>query len=221
MTMTADEVFCLTLERNGTMLVRRNGVVSWSGNCFREYVAQLVEYNKKFVIIGNMNAITYKEIWPLIQSGRLWLGVTRVGVGQMYFQISDDHPVATGQIVKDGVRMQTVGNTAWFTNLDHARRHEELPLGKRYTPEEYPRYDNYNAINVNKVKDIPRDYDGAIGVPITFLGKWNPEQFEIVGISEQNVLGGSNGLWDSGSRVKHPLILGDRVYSRVFVRRRM
>ena len=184
----------------------------------REYVEQLVEYNKKFVIIGNTNAITYKEIWPLIQDSRLWLGVQ----SPKRFIVGDTMPDKAGQTInQSGKREQAFGNILWFTNLDHAKRHDELPLGKRYTPDEYPKYDNYDAINVNKVKDIPQDYDGMMGVPITFLDKWNPEQFEILGISEQNVSGGSNGLWDSGSRVKHPLILGDRVYSRVFVRRRM
>ncbi len=104
---------------------------------------------------------------------------------------------------------------------DLEQPYEELPLWKKYTHEEYPRYDNYDAINVNKVKEIPQDYDGAMGVPITFLDKWNPEQFEIIGISEQNVSGGSNGLWGSGSQVKHPLVSGKRTYARVFVKRKV
>ena len=147
---------------------------------FREYVAQLMKYNKKFLIIGNMNAITYKEIFPLIKDDKLWLGVTRQGTGSMWFRIPEDAPVQTGQKTENGARFQTIGNTAWFTNLDHSLRHEEIILYKNYSSEEYPKYDNYNAINVNKTTDIPMNYFGDIGVPITFLGKYNPEQFEIV-----------------------------------------
>jgi hypothetical protein len=152
---------------------------------FREYLAQLVKYDKKFLIIGNMNAVTYKEIWPLVQDDKMWLGVTRTGTGQMWFQVNDDHPVKTGQRVdENGVRYQTVGNSAWFTNLDIAKRHEDLILYRTYRPEDYPAYDNYDAIDVSKTVDIPVDYDGVMGVPITFLGKHNPDQFEIVGIAK-------------------------------------
>lgn len=153
---------------------------------FREYVALLMEYNKKFLIIGNMNAITYKEIFPLIKDNQLWLGVTRNGCGQMYFRIDDDAPQAKGQIVIDGQRMQTIGSSAWFTNLDHAKRHEEIDLYKHYNEEEYPKYDNYDAIEVSKVCEIPMDYDGIMGVPITFLGKYCPTQFEIIKFRKGN-----------------------------------
>jgi hypothetical protein len=152
---------------------------------FREYVAQLIEYDKKFVILGNMNAVTYKEIWPLVEADKVWLGVTRTGTGQMWFRVKDDAPIKTGQRVdEDGVRYQTVGNSAWFTNLDNSKRHEDVILYKSYNPEDYPRYDNYDAIDVSKAVDIPMDYDGVMGVPITFLGKHNSEQFEIVGIAK-------------------------------------
>lgn len=152
---------------------------------FRQYVAQLIEHDKQFIIIGNMNAVTYKEIWPLIQNNKLWLGVTRTGTGQMWFRINDDAPVKTGQrIDEDGHRYQTIGNSAWFTNLDHSRRHDEIVLYKSYDPDEYPTYDNYDGIEVGKVVEIPADYDGVMGVPITFLGKYNPDQFEIVGIAK-------------------------------------
>lgn len=154
---------------------------------FREYVAQLVEYGKKFIIIGNMNAITYKEIFPLIQENKLWLGVTRNGTGSMWFQISKDMPKKTGQRVDEhGVRWQTVGSSAWFTNLDHGRRHQEIPLMseddvvKFGTKKPFDKYENYDAIEVPLVKYIPGDHNGVIGVPITFLGKYNPEQFEII-----------------------------------------
>ena len=147
---------------------------------FREYVSQLMAYNKKFLIIGNMNAITYKEIFPLIKNNELWLGVTRHGTGSMWFKIPETFPQKSGQKVENGVRYQTIGNTAWFTNLDHSLRHEEIVLYKEYNSAEYPKYDNYDAINVNKVTEIPIDYDGVVGVPITFLGSYNPDQFEII-----------------------------------------
>jgi hypothetical protein len=154
---------------------------------FREYVAQLMKYDKKFIIIGNLNAITYKEVWPHVQQNRIWLGVTRTGTGQMWFRINDDFPVKTGQrIGDDGHRYQTIGNSAWFTNLDHSKRHEELTLHKTYESDLYPPYENYDGIEVGKAVDIPLDWDGVMGVPITFLGKYNPDQFEIVGTTESN-----------------------------------
>lgn len=154
---------------------------------FREYVAQLIEYEKKFIIIGNMNAVAYKETWSRIKSNQLWLGVTRTGTGQMWFRINDDAPVKSGQRVDEhGRRFQTIGNSAWFTNLDHAKRHEELTLFKSYNPTDYPSYDNFDAVEVSKAVDIPMDYDGVMGVPITFLGKYNPDQFEILGTDESD-----------------------------------
>ena len=147
---------------------------------FRDYVATLMKYNKKFLIIGNMNAITYKEIFPLIKNDEMWLGVSRNGCGQMYFLINEDMPEAKGQIVIDGQKYQTIGSSAWFTNLDHNKRHEEIVLTKRYNEDEYQKYDNYDAIDVSKVVNLPNDYDGVMGVPITFLGKYCPEQFQII-----------------------------------------
>lgn len=147
---------------------------------FREYVSQLMEYDKKFIIIGNMNALKYKDIWPYVKQDRMWLGVTRTGTGQMWFRINDDFPVKSGQKTdENGQRWQTIGNSAWFTNLDHSKRHEEIVLYRSYDPEQYPAYANYDAIEVSKVVDIPMDYLGAMGVPITFLGKYNPDQFRL------------------------------------------
>lgn len=151
---------------------------------YREYMAQLAEYDKKFLIIGNMNAVMYQEIWPLVQDNKLWLGVTRTGTGQMWFVVKDDAPTKTGQRVENGVRYQTIGNSAWLTNLDIAKRHERLILYKEYNPQDYPSYDNYDAIEVSQAVNIPMDYDGVMGVPITFLGKHNPDQFEIVGVAK-------------------------------------
>lgn len=167
---------------------------------FREYVATLMEYDKKFIIIGNSNAITYKEVFPLIMQNKLWLGVTRSGTGSMWFRIMDDFPVKSGQKVENGVRYQTIGNSAWFTNLDVKKRHEEMILVKRYTPDDYPRYDNYDAIEVSKIFDIPLDYSGVMGVPITFLGKYNPDQFEIVGITK-TWFGGASKTYDMQTQV--------------------
>ncbi|MDR0527115.1 MAG: adenine-specific methyltransferase EcoRI family protein, partial [Spirochaetaceae bacterium] len=146
---------------------------------FREYVAQLMEYEKKFLIIGNINAITYKEIFKYIKENQLWLGVNN---GPKKYIVPDkkeyDH-LATK--TENGVRLTSMGNTGWFTNLDVKKRHENLILYKKYNPAEYPKYDNYDAIEVSKVGEIPVDYDGVMGVPVTFLDKYNPEQFEIVG----------------------------------------
>lgn len=133
---------------------------------FREYVAILMEHKKKFLIIGNKNAITYKEFFPLLKDNEVWLGCTNVK-----------------EFLQPDGSIKKFGNIGWFTNLDVAKRHEKLILWKKYTPEEYPKYDNYDAINVDKVSDIPIDYDGVMGVPITFLDKYNPEQFEIVELS--------------------------------------
>lgn len=116
--------------------------------------------------------------------------------------------------------MIRVSGVMWFTNLDHAKRHEDLILYKRYSPGEYPKYDNYDAINVNYTSAIPEDYDGAMGVPITFLTKHNPDQFEILGATESEGKGFSNGLWDADSGVAQPVVRGQRLYKRLFIRRK-
>ena len=259
---------------------------------FREYVAQLITYCKKFVIIGNQNAITYKEIFPLIQQGRIWLGYKS---GAQEFAVPSTFNKANVYVNADGKKMAKFGNICWFTNLDTTKRHENLQLYKKYTPEEYPKYDNYDAINVDKVTDIPYDYlptetcsgemgvpitfldkhnpdqfdivrfrkgndekdltytvdvgqsyrqtdrqtdrqgqlrrtselssvakcNGIMGVPITFLDKFNPEQFEIVGATESEGKGFSCGLWDEQSGIAQPLVGGERKYKRLFVRRKV
>ena len=144
---------------------------------FREYVAQLMEYKKHFVIIGNQNAITYKEIFPLLKDNKIWLGYGfRGNVG---FFASPYEDVAKSSQHKEG--LIRVSGVMWFTNIDIEKHHEDLILYKKYTPEEYPKYDNYDAIDVSMVADIPMDYDGVMGVPCTFFDKYNPTQFEIVG----------------------------------------
>lgn len=147
---------------------------------FREYVAQLIEYEKKFLIIGTQNAITYKEIFKLIKENKIWLGNGFRG-GNAYFGIPEtaSRDYAKG-VYDEETKLVKFRNCCWFTNLDHKKRHEELILYKNYTPEEYPKYDNYDAIEVKKTAEIPMNYNGVMGVPITFLDKYNPEQFEIV-----------------------------------------
>ncbi len=158
---------------------------------FREYVAQLVEYGKKFLIIGHQNAITYKEVFPLMKGDKLWLGVSNGGT--KWFQVNDDYDIKTESRKKvvNGVKFFSMGSIMWFTNMDHGRRHQVLPLmtmaeNLKFSQNlkgklAYDRYDNYDAIEVPAYKEIPSDYDGVMGVPITFLDKYNPEQFEIVG----------------------------------------
>ena len=157
---------------------------------FRNYVAQLMDYDKKFVILGNINVVTYKELFPLLKDNKIWLGPS-IKSGDREFGVPDHYPLAaaSSRIDENGNKFVRVKGVRWFTNLDHAKRHEELILYKRYSPEEYPHYDNYDAINVDKTAEIPIDWDGVMGVPITFLDKHNPEQFEILGFSS---------LWDDG-----------------------
>lgn len=150
---------------------------------FREYVAQLIKYEKKFIIVGHQNAITYKEIFKLIKENKIWLGYGFKG-GAAHFINQHYEDYASAGDHKEG--MIRVSGVQWFTNLDINKRHEDLLLFKEYTPEEYPTYDNYDAINVDVTKHIPKDYKGAMGVPITFMDKYNPEQFEILGFTHRN-----------------------------------
>lgn len=152
---------------------------------FREYVAVLMEHEKKFIIWGNNNSITYKEFFPLIKENKVWLGY--LSNSTCVFRLSDDYTKWDEKITKqmnDGHKYGKVSAISVFTNLDIKKRHEKLILWKKYNSEEYPTYDNYDAINIDKVDQIPVDHDGVMGVPITFLDKYNPEQFEIVGISK-------------------------------------
>lgn len=162
---------------------------------FRQYVEQLVVYNKNFIIIGNKNAITYKEIFTLIKQNCLWLGNTPLGT-DLLFNVSGGLAKKLVETKKEGSAYRIINGevmarsqSCWFTNLDIAKRHEDLVLYKTFTKADYPKYDNYDAIEVSKVKDIPADYFGAMGVPITFLDKYNPDQFEIVGALISGPLG--------------------------------
>ncbi len=157
---------------------------------FREYVAQLMKYEKKFLVIGHQNAIAKRELFPLIRDKRIWLGYGFKG-GASHFIAPNYEDYAVAGEHREG--MIRVSGVAWFTNLDHAKRNEELILYKKYSPEEYPTYFNFDAIEVSKVKDIPYDFDGMMGVPITFMSKFNPQQFEIVGWA-QGTLGKEIGV---------------------------
>ena len=148
---------------------------------FREYVAQLVKHDKKFLIIGNVNAITYKECFSLIKAGKMWLGAS-IHSGDREFGVPNDYPLtaASSRVDNNGHKFIRVKGVRWFTNLDYKERHDKVPLYKKYSADEFPKYDNCDAINVDKTSDIPVDYQGLMGVPITFMDKFNPEQFEVV-----------------------------------------
>jgi len=186
---------------------------------FREYIAQLVQFEKKFIIIGNKTAFTYKEIFPLIKENRLWIGLT-IRSGDREFRVPKDYVTrsASLRVDKDGNKYVKVPGVHWFTNLDYPDRHESLILYKRYTPEEYPKFDNYAAISVDKTVEIPYDYNGVMGVPITFIDKYNPDQFEIIGATESEGKGFSCGLWDETSGVAQAMINGKRIFKRIFIR---
>lgn len=191
----------------------------------REYVSQLMEYKKKFLFIGNQNAVSYKEIFPLLMQNRIWLGYRS---GDMAFKVpADSEPRATRYWQDDdGQKWRSMGNACWFTNLDHDKRHEELVLYRKYNPDEYPHYDNYNAIEVCPVSEIPEDYDGVMGVPLTFLDKYNPDQFEILGITERNEDYNTNSEFIKQLRIPgfkkydRPYIKGIRKYARILIRRK-
>ena len=192
---------------------------------FREYVAQLIQYGKKFLIIGSVNAISYKEIFPLIMQNRIWLGYG-FKAGNAYFAI----PEANVRDFANGVYDVTNGlvkfrNCTWFTNLDHKKRHEEFVSVRRYNPDDYPKYVNYDAIEVSRTVDIPEDWDDLMGVPITFLDKYNPDQFEVMGqsltLADMKVIKNLQGKAGGGPRFyierDGKLI---RLYDRIVIRRK-
>lgn len=185
---------------------------------FRDYVSQLIKYDKKFVIIGHQNAIKYKEMFSLFMENKIWLGYGFKG-GAGHF-ISSYKDVATAGDHRNG--MIRVSGVTWFTNLEISKRREQLILYKRYTPDEYPQYDNYRAINVDKTSDIPFDYDGIMGVPITFMDKYNPDQFLIIGCSDR---GGDNrpavnSIRKTEKPEDSPKINGKKLYTRIFIQQR-
>ena len=183
---------------------------------FREYIAQLIEYDKKFVIIGPRNAITYKKVFPLIKENRAWLGNGFNG-GNAYFKTNRPKDFARG-VYNEDTGLVKFRNVVWFTNLDIKKRHEDLILYRKYSPEEYPKYDNYDAIEVSRTANIPKDWDGGMGVPISFLDKHNPDQFEILGATESEGKGFSQGLWLPEIGTAQAMVGGKRVYKRLFIR---
>ena len=185
---------------------------------FIEYIAQLIEFNKKFIVIGNTNALTYKETFKLIKENKLRTGYTNFNVG-MYFFVPDYYEKY--HKIEEGRKMVRVASTCWFTNLDVKRHHELLYSYKQYTPEAFPHYDNYDAIEVSKVVEIPEDWEGIIGVPITFFDKYNPTQFEIIGLAasagyDPDVVGIEK---KQGFKDARPNIKGKVTYARVFIKR--
>ena len=177
---------CIDLLKQADVVVTNPPFSLW-----REYVAQLMEYGKDFIIIGNVNALSYKEIFPYIKENRLWIGAS-IHSGDRKFYVPDDYPfdAAGCGVDEDGRRFIRVKGVRWFTNIDIPQRHEKLDLrGNYYKSSLYPKYDNYDAINIDKTSEIPVDYSGVMGVPITFLDKYSPDQFEIIdGIGRYSVL---------------------------------
>jgi hypothetical protein len=190
---------------------------------FQDYVAQLVKYDKKFLILGNQNAITLVDCFKLIKNNKMWLGAS-IHSGDREFGVPDEYPLtaSTCRTDENGKKYVRVKGVRWFTNLDYNKRHENMILFQTYAPERYPTFDNFHAINISKTKDIPMDYDGIMGVPITFFDKYNPEQFEIVG-SDYEVREGIlpeivnhnwNGNFDRG------YINGNRKFARILIKRK-
>ena len=192
---------------------------------FREYISQLIEYDKKFLVIGNINAITYKEIFKVIKDNKLWLGVTNFNDG-MYFEVPQDFVYSDTykfEREREGKKVSRVPGVCWFTNMSHKKRNEEIFLYKTYHGNEsgYTTYDNYDAIEVSKVKDIPVDYDGLMGVPITFLDKFNPSQFEIIWTTDR---GGDGMLEDykkKHDRFDSPVVNGKGIYKRIIIKKKL
>jgi len=178
---------------------------------FREYVAQLMDNKKKFLILGDQNAITYKETFGYIKDDKLWVGYDNGGT--KWFQVPMDYDISTESRKKivNGVKYFSMGRILWFTNLDTTKRHENIVLYKKYTPEEFPKYDNYDVINVDKVSDIPMNYNGVMGVPITFVDKYNPKQFEILGVA-------NSARWIGYKCLT--LIQGRKIYNRILIKRK-
>ena len=200
---------------------------------FREFMAWIIEADKEYLIIGSQNAITYKEVFPLIRNNQLWIGATNNGQ-DMVFEVPeganvDPRDKSKAERLGYSGNYTRLGNTYWFTNIDHGRRHQPLSLmtmadnikfskHKEIREQGYLRYDNYDAIEVPFTDAILSDYDGVMGVPISFLPKYCPDQFEILGATESEGKGFSNGLWNANSNISQPLVNGERQYKRIFIR---
>jgi hypothetical protein len=193
---------------------------------FREYIAQLVEHDKKFLIIGAKNAIKYNFVFKLIRQGNIWLGYGFSG-GNAFFKTPYGGEGWANGVYNPETGLVKFRNISWFTNMDFEERHEDLQLYKKYKPEEFPKYDNYEAIEVSKTADIPMDYDGVMGVPITFLDKYNPDQFEILAIfddkrekSEAFIQGTPTYVDEQHRRYVGPVLKGKALYTRILIKRK-
>ena len=186
---------------------------------FREFVKQLIEYDKKFIILGHINAVSYKEIFKLIKNKQIWLGAS-IHSGDREFGVPKDYPLnaAGSRIDEHGNKFISVKGVRWWTNIDYKERHEDLVLFKKFTSSEYPKYDNYDAIEVSKTKEIPCDYKGVMGVPITFMDKHNPDQFEILGMAASSYKKEIQGIPFLGGKDGRPLIKGKNTYARIFIK---
>ena len=209
-----DEIIPTELEGNGDFrsaecieLLKESDIVVTNPpfSLFREYVAQLVEYGKQFIIIGSQNAITYKEVFPLIKENKLWLGL----------HLCKEFKQPNGE-------MKKFGNICWFTNLDHERRNQPMDLYMKYSNDYYPKYDNYDAIEVSKTCEIPMDFDGVMGVPITFLDKYNPEQFEIIGVTASFDKTKEVEKLRTSIKHRHNGFINDKeIYKRILIKRKI
>lgn len=214
---------CITLLEESDIIVTNPPF-----SLFREYISQLVEYEKQFLILGNMNASTCREVFPLFRDNKVWYGES-IRSGDRKFHVPDTYPLGASNcgIDETGRRFIRVKGVRWFTNLDNARRHEKLELTKLFNPTDYPRFDNYDAIEVRRTMDIPKDYDGLMGVPITFLDRYNPSQFEIVMLANGNARTNVPAeTLKSVGYVLNPedkggvgMINGQRSYARILLRR--
>lgn len=216
---------CIELLKEADIVVTNPPFSLW-----REYIGQLVEYKKRFIIIGNVNAIKYKEVFPLFKENRLWLGVS-IHSGDRKFYVPDDYPLnaSTCGIDDEGRRFIRVKGVRWFTNLDVPQRHVPIDLrGNYYSADKNPRYDNYDAIEVSKTADIPCDYDGIMGVPLTFMDRFCPEQFDIIWEASGNtrasapkeVLDQLGYIQNKEDRGGCCMISGKRCYDRIFIRKK-
>lgn len=230
-----DEIDVKPLKKDGSFdseecidLLRQSDIVVTNPpfSKFREFIALLIKYDKKFLIIGNVNSLNCKEIFPLIMQGRLWFGAS-IHSGDREFGVPDDYPLeATScRVDANGKKYIRVKGVRWYTNLDYKERHENIPLYKPYSPEEYPKFVNYDAISVSKTSEIPFDYYDEIGVPITFMDKFNPDQFEIVGssleLADMSIIKERLGRNDGGPRFyleQHGKL--KRLFDRIVIRRR-
>lgn len=174
---------------------------------FREYIAQLMEYQKDFIVIGSQNALTYKELFPLFKKNKMWIGYNS---GAQEFRVPDTYERNNIYIGVDGYKYAKFGNITWYTNLEISKRHEIVPLYKKYNALEYPKYDDYDAINVSKISEIPYDYKGKMGVPVTILEKFNPDQFELIGIDRY--------LKDNPQYGRRFKINGKEIYARIVIK---